>query len=154
MFIYVLACDNDKYYVGKTKDYKFRFEQHCSNKGSVWTRLHKPIKILKIYPCRDCFDEDKYTKMYMAIYGIDNVRGGTYNQVIINKNIKAFIEKEFITAQDRCYKCNELGHFVNKCPMRYIPSTKHRISMRPWYFAMIAAAATCTLLYHIHPYIW
>ena len=119
MYIYILKCENDKYYIGKTKNYQYRFEQHKNGNGSEWTRLHKPYKILKIIPCHDCFDEDKYTKIYMLKYGIDNVRGGSYTQEIISDSCREFIEKEFITAQDLCYICKKKGHFANNCPIRY-----------------------------------
>jgi len=119
MYIYILKCENDKYYIGKTKNYQYRFEQHKNGIGSHWTRLHKPCKILKIIPCHDCFDEDKYTKIYMLKYGIDNVRGGSYTQETISDSCREFIEKEFITAQDLCYICKQNGHFANNCPIRY-----------------------------------
>lgn len=96
MFIYILQCENDKYYIGKTKNYITRLDQHMNNRGSEWTKHHKPIKILKVFPCQDAFDEDKYTKMYMSRYGIDNVRGGSYTRDIISNDCKQFIEKEFI----------------------------------------------------------
>jgi hypothetical protein len=117
MFIYILQCENDKYYIGKTKNYITRLDQHMNNRGSEWSKRHKPIKVLKVLPCHDGFDEDKYTKMYMSRYGIDNVRGGSYTRDIISDECKQFIEKEFITACDLCYICKQHGHFANKCTM-------------------------------------
>ena len=43
--VYVLECENDKYYVGSTKHKRQRYRQHFDQKrgGSAWTRLHKPM---------------------------------------------------------------------------------------------------------------
>jgi predicted GIY-YIG superfamily endonuclease len=120
MYIYIIQCENNKYYVGRTKDYNNRFTQHINNQGSVWTRIHKPIKLLKIIPCHDPFDEDKYTKMYMSKYGIDNVRGGSYTTINIDNNIKKFIEKEIITANNLCYICKKSGHYAFKCSRKFL----------------------------------
>ena len=48
--VYVLECDNNKFYVGSTKNRKQRFQEHQSTRGgSKWTRLHKPIRVLREY---------------------------------------------------------------------------------------------------------
>lgn len=74
--IYVLKLKNNKYYVGKTKSLINRMEDHLSGDGSAWTRKYKPISVEEFKKDCDDFDEDKYTKIYMGKYGIENVRGG------------------------------------------------------------------------------
>ena len=118
MFIYLIECENGKYYVGKTTDCEHRFRQHCNNKGSVWTRLHKPLRIVEVFESNDGFDEDKYTKKFMNKYGIENVRGGSYTRIILSKNIKAVLKKEFMTANDLCYRCGSNGHFAKECSLK------------------------------------
>jgi predicted GIY-YIG superfamily endonuclease len=113
--IYILELADNKYYVGKTKDLDKRYQQHLSGVGSKWTEKHLPIRILTSYPNRDSFDEDAYTKRYMAKYGIDNVRGGSYCQVYLSKEIKSVLAKEINSAQDCCYKCGEQGHYAKDC---------------------------------------
>jgi predicted GIY-YIG superfamily endonuclease len=113
--VYVLECQDGKYYVGRTKNYSARISNHFSHRGSAWTKLYKPIRVLKIYKKCDSYDEDKYTKMYMAKYGIDNVRGGAYSQIEMQQQTKKHIEKEIWNAEDRCFLCGEVGHFVNDC---------------------------------------
>jgi len=115
MFIYLIECENGKYYVGKTTDCEHRFRQHCNNKGSIWTRRHKPIKIVDVFETNDGFDEDKYTKKFMNKYGIDNVRGGSYTNITLTKCVKKMLEKEFMTAKDLCYRCGDNGHFAKEC---------------------------------------
>jgi hypothetical protein len=86
VYIYVLKLENNKYYIGKTENPKIRLENHFSSNGSEWTKLYKPIKIIEIIPNCDNYDEDKYTKIYMDKYGIDNVRGGSYVQIELNED--------------------------------------------------------------------
>jgi predicted GIY-YIG superfamily endonuclease len=49
-YIYVLELRGGKYYVGKTSDVDHRFQQHKNGTGSVWTRLHPPVKIIERRP--------------------------------------------------------------------------------------------------------
>lgn len=108
LYIYILQLEENKYYVGKTKHPKFRLESHFNAEGSEWTKKYKPIEVVKIIEDCDEFDEDKYTLMYMSLYGIDNVRGGSFCSTIINKknlkiidNMIAGLSKEDV----RCCIC-------------------------------------------------
>jgi len=78
IYIYVLQLEKGKYYIGKTKNPHFRLESHFNLDGSEWKKLYKPIKILELISNCDDYDEDKYTRIYMDKYGIDNVRGGSF----------------------------------------------------------------------------
>ena len=114
--IYVLKLEQDKYYIGKTKNSLKRITNHFRGKTTAWTSKYRPISVIEIIHDCDAFDEDKYTKKYMTMYGIDNVRGGSYVKMHIPENVKAFLRHEFITAEDRCYNCGKSGHFVRNCP--------------------------------------
>lgn len=117
--IYILKLENNKFYVGKTKNILIRYKQHVNGNGSFWTKKFKPIHIDKlIYDCDD-FDEDKYVKIYMSIHGIDNVRGGTYIQEKLSKNIKKFIISEIRMAQNKCLLCGSTEHFAKTCLYKY-----------------------------------
>ena len=113
--IYILELENNKYYIGKTDDVSKRYEQHINGNGSYWTKINKPISIIKTIENCSVFDEDKYVKEYMFKYGINNVRGGTYNQIKINDDIITFLENEFKTSNNLCYKCGGSDHFVEEC---------------------------------------
>lgn len=114
--IYVLKLTEEKYYVGKTdKTVEQRFEEHIAGQGSEWTKLYEPIEIIKIITDGDDYDEDKYTKMYMNMYGIDNVRGGSYTSIILPDYQIKSLEIEICTSNNRCFKCQKTGHFASSC---------------------------------------
>ncbi|ARF08977.1 GIY-YIG nuclease and ricin-type beta-trefoil lectin domain protein [Catovirus CTV1] len=118
--IYVIKCENEKYYIGKSFYPENRVLEHFLGNGSEWTKKYKPVEIIQIIKNADNFDEDKYTKIYMSKYGIDNVRGGTYCQIKLSKSIKEHLNKELLGASDKCYLCGQYGHFIKNCNKKYI----------------------------------
>ena len=114
--IYILRLTQGKFYIGKTSNPTFRISSHFNLKGgAVWTNKYKPLNVVKIIKNCDDFDEDKYTKMYMKRYGIDNVRGGSYVTENLMDSQKKLIHKEILCASNRCYGCGKTGHFINNC---------------------------------------
>lgn len=84
--IYTIALEGGCYYVGLSEQIMKRIEQHEIGKGSVWTRLHRPIGIVECQT-RDVHDlkeaeqfEDITTVEMMVKYGWRNVRGGHFCQ--------------------------------------------------------------------------
>jgi hypothetical protein len=115
IFIYILELENKKYYIGKTTNPDFRLEQHFNKCGSQFTKKYKPKKVLKIIPNCDDYDEDKHTLKYMEQYGINNVRGGSFCELKLNKNNIETIKKMINGSTDKCYICGENGHFAKYC---------------------------------------
>ena len=114
--IYVLECNDNKYYIGKTSlSVDIRYSQHLTDDNCAFTTKYKPIKILEIIKSNDPLDEDKITKKYMILYGIDNVRGGSYTKLKLDDWMIKSLEHEFKASQDICYKCNTKGHFAKDC---------------------------------------
>jgi cellular nucleic acid-binding protein len=113
--IYVLKLQGGKYYIGKSDDAMKRYQQHLNGYGSAWTKQYKPISLEKVIPNASPFDEDKYTKEYMAKYGIENVRGGSYVSIDISEEQEDLLRREIRGAEDSCQKCGRQGHFANKC---------------------------------------
>lgn len=113
--IYVLQLEKGKYYVGKTKDPHFRIKSHFNSNGSKWTQLYKPLKILELKRNCDDYDEDKVTRQYMDKYGIDNVRGGSFVSVKLDKSVIHTLQQMEIGTNDKCFKCGEKGHFAKEC---------------------------------------
>jgi hypothetical protein len=51
----------------------------------------------------------------MEKYGIDNVRGGTYSNVVLDANCIAVLEKEIRHSNNLCVRCGRGTHFVKDC---------------------------------------
>ena len=116
IFIYILQLENNKFYIGKTKNPKFRFESHFNNNGCHWTQIYKPIKIINIIPNCDSYDEDKYTLKYMEKYGINNVRGGSFCKIKLNSKDIKMIKHMINSSTNKCYKCGKSNHYAKNCP--------------------------------------
>lgn len=119
VFIYILQLEDNKFYIGKTENPQFRLNNHFNFNGSAWTKKYKPIKVLKLIPDCDNFDEDKYTKIYMKKKGINNVRGGTYCKIKLDNDEIELLKKEINGANDCCYICGSNQHFASNCDNNY-----------------------------------
>jgi hypothetical protein len=115
MIIYILELENGKYYVGKTNNLDKRLNQHKYGFGSEWTKKYKFINLIEIINSESNFDEDKYTKIYMDKFGIDNVRGGSYNKIELTNNQKENLMTELRTSNNICYRCGRNSHFIKNC---------------------------------------
>jgi hypothetical protein len=129
--LYVLSLEEDKIYVGTTdRCLRDRICEHFSDNGSEWTKVYKPIKVVEIIENADKFDEDKYTKIYMNKYGIDNVRGGSYCMIELSEEQKKLLKTEFKTANNECFYCGKIGHYANHCPNKSNSHTEDQIKQQ------------------------
>ena len=112
--IYVLKLSKNKWYVGKSDNHLKRYQDHLNGTGSAWTKLYRPISLEKTIE-GSVFDEDKITKEYMAKYGIENVRGGSYVQIELSEFHKEALKMEIWGANNLCSQCGRSGHFVKDC---------------------------------------
>ena len=114
-YIYTLGLLDGKYYVGRSKTPTIRIDDHTKGLGSQWTTFHKPCKVLDVIEMKDDFDEDKCTLQLMREKGIDNVRGGTFCEIILKKENIAIINKMIQGSENRCYFCGKTGHYLKSC---------------------------------------
>ena len=78
-------------------------------------KKYNPKKVIEIIPDCDKFDEDKYTLKYMEKYGIENVRGGTFCEIVLKKDNLSTIKKMIDSSSDKCYICGDTDHFAKDC---------------------------------------
>jgi hypothetical protein len=119
VFIYVLELENNKYYIGKTNNPKFRLESHFNSNGSWWTKKYKPLNVIELLSDCDNFDEDKYTIKYMVKYGIENVRGGSFCKIKLSNENIITLNQIINSVSDKCYICNNYNHFAKDCDYKF-----------------------------------
>lgn len=90
--VYVLKLRHGKYFVGGALN-NDRIMEHMDGRGNQWTKLFRPITVERYI--KDCQpgDEDKYVRIYMDQYGIHNVRGGRYRDIILSDTDVEYLEK-------------------------------------------------------------
>jgi len=113
--IYVLRLEGGHFYIGKSDNVIKRYQEHLDGSGSAWTRAHKPVSLEKTFTNVSAFEEDKVTKEYMAKYGIEKVRGGSYVEVKLSEFHIDALKMELWAAKDCCTQCGRSGHFVKDC---------------------------------------
>lgn len=128
VFIYALELNKGKYYVGKTCNPSFRMEQHFVSKGSAWTSLYTPLRMVELIPDCDDFDEDKHTIKYMKKHGVDNVRGGSFCQVVLSDEIVNTVNQMIKGGSNACYTCGECGHYTKTCKKRVVKKESATLS--------------------------
>lgn len=91
--LYVLLLDGEALYVGRTaRDFDIRLKEHQSGVGSEFTKTFKYGEIVPLL--NDSYkSDDRYldietnlTFVLMKNFGYKNVRGGTFNNVIIKND--------------------------------------------------------------------
>ncbi len=82
--IYILELENGKFYIGSTDKLGKCLGKHFLGRGIDWTRFNRPIKVLEYYtvPFPNNYIEEKLKRLkeHVAYYGMENVRGGNFEQ--------------------------------------------------------------------------
>ena len=66
-----------------------------------YVQLYKPQKVTFVMEINDFYDVDKYVKMFMHMFGVNNTRGGSYTDIILpDSSIEAIEREKEITTID------------------------------------------------------
>lgn len=83
--LFIIKCQQDKFYLGLSESFQSIFYRHLDNMDNIpWLNLYKPIKLVYI---KHFFNEEMLNSCvihYMYKYGIENIRGGKYNNIFLN----------------------------------------------------------------------
>ena len=127
--IYILKLQSGKYYVGKTDNIE---QRKLTGFESFWTKRFKPISIEQIISDVSDSDEDKYTKEYMAKYGINNVRGGSYVTEELDEVVYYHLNREIWTINNLCSQCGRRDHFIKNCKHEKDVNGNYIFANDPW----------------------
>jgi hypothetical protein len=85
--LFVIKCQEEKYYLGLSKNFVSIFFKHLENHDNIpWMNIYKPMKLMHIEHFFNSKMLNNCVIYYMYIYGIENVRGGIYSNIILNLN--------------------------------------------------------------------
>lgn len=115
VYIYILRLRGGKYYVGKTHHPCKRLTHHFCRQGAEWTRRWPPEEVVDFIHTDDDWDEDKYTLQAMALWGVDNVRGGSFCRFELTDEDRTTINKMIRGSLDCCFRCGSMEHFAHEC---------------------------------------
>jgi hypothetical protein len=77
--LYILLLENNKYFVYLTLSEQHEVVKLECQLLNPFVRKYNPIHIIEQKSYVEMEDIDKYVKKYMNLFGIDNVRGGSYS---------------------------------------------------------------------------
>jgi hypothetical protein len=84
MVVYILELSDGFYSISR-----FSISQIKNGSGTSWTKLHQPVSVIKtIYKDEEYdedFSEDDIVYEFMEKYGIEKVRGGSFNSVVLSE---------------------------------------------------------------------
>lgn len=98
--MYILECDNGKYYTGSTKNLQRRLYQHFQGEGANFTRKHKPIRL--VYA-------EEFSRVQDAYYREKQIQGWSHSKK------KALIEQNFEKLQALSGCQNESNARLDSC---------------------------------------
>ena len=88
--VYTLELKGGYFYVGHSLEVETRIAAHFLGNGAMWTRLHRPVRVLSVVP-GDQMLENCATIALMVQQGHERVRGGKW--CLLEHKVPAAIRK-------------------------------------------------------------
>jgi predicted GIY-YIG superfamily endonuclease len=102
--IYRLELEHGKYFVGASTDPVKALEEHREGLGCAWTTIHRPLRIVEVVGFVREGELDTYVRKWMLQYGVDHVRGGSWEHVrLLDKDRHTLCGE--LTRQRGCLIC-------------------------------------------------
>jgi hypothetical protein len=94
LYMYFISLDQDKMFL--YTDFKGNDESiiEKAQEKHAFIKLYQPRKIVFTIEINDFYDVDKYVKQFMHMFGIDNTRGGSYCDILMDEESLKCIERE------------------------------------------------------------
>jgi len=101
LFMYFIALDEDKIFIHTDfKKDKDIIMKECEE-DFEYVKKYKPQQITMSTRVTDLYDVDKYVKIFMHMFGIDDTRGGSYTNMELPEYLKeAILHEKNITTID------------------------------------------------------
>lgn len=101
LFMYFIALDEDKIFIHTDfKKDKDIIMKECEEEFE-YVNKYKPQQITMSTRVTDLYDVDKYVKIFMHMFGIDDTRGGSYTNIELPEYLKeAILHEKNITTID------------------------------------------------------
>jgi putative endonuclease len=85
--VYVIKCETpNHYYIGLTRNYYARIRAHRQGRGARFTQVYGFREVTYKETCRSKEDakirESELAKVYIETYGVKNVAGAGWSQVL------------------------------------------------------------------------
>jgi len=105
LYMYFISLEDEHMFLHT--DFKKEYEivmNECLDTYD-YVKLHKPQNVVFVMEIQDFYDVDKYVKMFMHMFGIENTRGGSYTDIVL--------QPEFIQTIEHERKITQLDYYVN-----------------------------------------
>ena len=106
LYLYFISLDNNCLFLHP--DFKKSYDdviKECLETYD-YVKLNAPDKIIYVTEIHDLYDVDKYVKMFMHMFGMENTRGGSYTEIVLRPAFLETIEHEKTIAN--------IEHYIKK----------------------------------------
>ncbi len=91
-YVYIVSCVDNSFYTGYTKNVELRMKLHNEGKGSRYTRMHKPKKLVyveRIWSRSDAMRRERQIKRlnrHQKMVLIESAKSTSEKKVLVNSH--------------------------------------------------------------------